>query len=136
MPGQVLMDLGVDEELREAIAVWQKTRSMEGKRRQKQYVGRLMRATDTRELFRVWQAYKADGAADVKALHELEDLRQRLLDNASGVWSEVFAKFPDINKQELEDLVREARIEQKSGKPPRAFRAIFRLLREADGQRA
>ncbi len=136
LPGQVLMDLGVDGELREAIAVWQKTRSMEGKRRQMQYVGKLMRATDTRALFTAWQSFKADGAADVRALHEIEDLRQRLLDNAPGVWSEVFSKFPDINRQELEELVLEARNEQKTGKPPRAFRAVFRLLREADGQRA
>ena len=104
LPGQVLMDLGVDEELREAIIVWQK--------------------------------FKADGAAGAKALHEIEQLRQRLIDNVPGVWSEVFSKFPDIDKHELEHLVKEAKEEQKAGKPPRAFRAVFRLLRESGGVRA
>ncbi len=136
LPGQVLQELGVDAELREAIAVWQKTRTHEGKRRQMQYVGRLMREVDTRELFLSWQRFKADGAAAAKALHDLEDLRQRLVDNAPGVWSEVFSKFPDIDKQELEHLVSEARAEQNAGKPPRAFRAVFRLLRETGGVRA
>ena len=136
LPGQVLQDLGVDAELREAIVVWQKTRSHEGKRRQMQYVGRLMRGVDTRQLFLSWQRFKADGAAAAKDLHNIEDLRQRLVDDAPGVWSEVFAEFPDINRQELEHLVKEARVEQSAGKPPRAFRAVFRFLREAGGVRA
>ena len=136
LPGQVLIDLGVDEELREAIIVWQKTATHEGKRRQMQYVGRLMRNVDTRRLFTAWRKFKADGAASAKALHEIEELRQRLIDNAPGVWSEVFSKFPDIDKHELEHLVKEAKEEQKAGKPPRAFRAVFRLLRESGGVRA
>lgn len=136
LPGQVLQDMGVDADLREAIVVWQKTRSHEGKRRQMQYVGRLMRGVDTRQLFLAWQRFKADGAAAAKALHDIEDLRQRLVDDAPGAWSEVFAEFPDINKQELEQLVKEARAEQSAGKPPRAFRAVFRFLREAGGVRA
>ena len=136
LPGQVLTDIGVDEELREAIIVWQKTATHEGKRRQMQYVGRLMRNVDTRRLFTAWQKFKADGAASAKALHEIEELRQRLIDNAPGVWSEVFSKFPDIDKHELEHLVKEAKEEQKAGKPPRAFRAVFRLLRESGGVRA
>ena len=136
LPGQVLQDMGVDADLREAIVVWQKNRSHEGKRRQMQYVGKLMRGVDTRQLFMTWQRFKADGAAAAKALHDIEDLRQRLVDDAPGVWSEVFAEFPDINKQELEQLIKEARAEQSAGKPPRAFRAVFRLLREAGGVRA
>ena len=136
LPSQVLIDLGVDEELREAIIVWQKTATHEGKRRQMQYVGRLMRNVDTRRLFTAWRKFKADGAASAKALHEIEELRQRLIDNAPGVWSEVFSKFPDIDRHELEQLVKEAREEQKAGKPPRAFRAVFRFLREAGGIRA
>lgn len=136
LPGQVLLDLGVDEDLRDAIIVWQKTASHEGKRRQMQYVGRLMRNVDTRRLFMAWQKFKADGAAAAKDLHEIEDLRQRLVDDAPGVWSEVFSKFPDIDRHELEHLVKEAKEEQKAGKPPRAFRAVFRFLREAGGIRA
>ena len=136
LPGQVLLDLGVDEDLRDAIIVWQKTASHEGKRRQMQYVGRLMRNVDTRRLFLAWQKFKADGAAAAKDLHEIEELRQRLLDDAPGVWSEVFSKFPDIDRHELEHLVKEAKEEQKAGKPPRAFRAVFRFLREAGGIRA
>ena len=136
LPGQVLLGLGLDAQLREAILVWQKTASHEGKRRQMQYVGRLMRDRDTREIFRAWQNFKQDGAAVAKALHELEDLRQKLMDDAPGVWSEVFSKFPDIDKQELERLVKEAKTEQAANKPPRAFRAIFRFLRDAENQEA
>ena len=136
LPGQVLQDMGVDADLREAIVVWQKTRSHEGKRRQMQYVGKLMREVDSRQLFMAWQRFKADGAAASKALHDIEALRQRLVDDEPGAWTEVFAKFPDINKQELEQLVKEARAEQSAGKPPRAFRAVFRFLREAGGVRA
>lgn len=136
LSGQVLLDLGLDEQLREAVIVWQKTASREGKRRQLQYVGKLMRERDTREIFKALQNFKQDGAAASKALHELEDLRQRLMDDAPGVWSEVFSKFPDIDKHELERLVKEAKEEQAAGRPPRAFRAIFRFLRDAEGERA
>ena len=135
LPGQVLLELGIDEHLREAILVWQKTRSHEGKRRQMQFVGRLMREMDTRELFKVWQNFKMDGAASAKALHDLEALRRRLIDNAPGVWSEVFSRFPDIDKQELERMAKEAKEEVEANKPPRAFRAIFRFLRDAEGGR-
>lgn len=129
--------LPLGERLVEAIAEARRITNFEGKRRQMQYIGKLMRALEPEVLDAVRAALQeqASGpAADTAALHEAERWRERLIadDDALGGWIET---HPGTDSQQLRALVRQARKDMKAGPPgeaPRqgkAYREIFQLVR-------
>ncbi|RDS81255.1 DUF615 domain-containing protein [Dyella monticola] len=62
------------------------------------------------------------------ALHRLEALREKLMDSDESL-HELIDQHPDIDRQHLRSLIRQARIERDGNKPPRAYREIFQLLK-------
>jgi len=65
---------------------------------------------------------------ETAAMHRLEALRERLLDSDDALQA-LIDQHPDIDRQHLRSLIRQARIERDSNKPPRAYREIFQLLK-------
>ena len=64
-------------------------------------------------------------------MHRLEAIRDRLVDGDDAALAEVIAEHPQVDRQHLRSLVRQARLERGTpSKPPRAFREIFQLLKE------
>jgi ribosome-associated protein len=105
------------------------------KRRQIQYIGRLMRDIDAAPI-RERLALARGESAQASARHRrLEQWRARLMEHDAAL-TEFAQQFPRADTQILRTLIRNARREQKEAKPPRAFRELFRLLREAaaDGE--
>jgi ribosome-associated protein len=105
------------------------------KRRQIQYIGRLMRDVDAAPI-RERLALARGESAQASARHRrLEQWRARLMEDDAAL-TEFAQQFPRADTQILRTLIRNARREQKEAKPPRAFRELFRLLREAaaDGE--
>lgn len=120
--------------------------NFEGKRRQSQYVGKLMRKLTHEQIDAVRAALEAQRlgpAADTLRLHAAEGWRERLLadDAAVGAW---IAQFPATDAQQLRALVRQARKDalppkaaaaaEAKGEAPRqgrAFRELFQLVRAA-----
>jgi ribosome-associated protein len=132
LPDDRLDGLPIDESLRDAIREYKRTRTHEGKRRQMQYIGKLMRRADPEPLREAVAAMALGRAKDALALHEAEHWRAELIasDDALTRWS---AKHPDSDLQQLRSLIRAARKdaaavpEQRSGK---AFRELFKFIRE------
>ncbi len=100
------------------------------RRRQIQYIGRLMREVDPAPI-RERLALTRGESAQASARHRrLEQWRARLLEDDTALTD--FAQlYPRADTQALRALIRNARREQKEARPPRAFRELFRLLREA-----
>ena len=118
------------EELARAVREARSIRSHEAKRRQLQFIGRLMRGLDA-EPIRARLAAVAGGSAQERARHKrLEHWRARLLED-EGALTEFASAHPGADLQNLRALLRNARKEQKAGKPPRACRELFRIIREA-----
>ena len=121
----------IDESLLEAIRDYRETRTHEGRRRQMQYIGKLMRRTDAEPLREAVAEARLGGARDSLALHRAEAWRSELLasDDALTHWT---AGHPQSDLQQLRNLVRAARKdaaarpEERSG---RAFRELFRFIR-------
>lgn len=132
MPDHRLADLGMEEILLDAIHQYKRTKTFEGKRRQMQYIGKLMRRADPEPLREAVAAMQLGRAKDSLALHEAERWRAELLasDDALTRW---MAEHPDTDVQQLRSLIRAARKdasaapEQRSG---RAFRELFKFIRE------
>jgi ribosome-associated protein len=74
------------------------------------------------------------GSAEERARHQrLEHWRARLLED-DGALTEFVHAHPAGDPQQLRAAIRSARREQALGRPPRAFRELFRVLREAAGE--
>ena len=97
--------------------------------RQMQYIGKLMRSIDPAPIQAALDEIKGVSAAANARQHALERLRTRLLED-EAVIGEIAAAHPGADITQLRQLRRNALKEQQLGKPPRAFREIFRVLRE------
>jgi ribosome-associated protein len=64
------------------------------------------------------------------AMHRLEALREQLLRDDDSALSALITQHPDLDRQHLRSLIRQARNERDTNKPPRAYREIFQLLKE------
>ena len=130
--------LDLSEKLVDAVAEAKRITNFEGKRRQMQYIGKLMRGLDDEQLNAVRAALNEQlngSAEDNLRLHQAESWRDRMVagDEAVGEW---IAQFPGTDIQQLRSLVRQARkdaVPEKPGEAQRhgkAYREIFQLLRE------
>jgi ribosome-associated protein len=130
--------LDLSEKLVDAVAEAKRITNFEGKRRQMQYIGKLMRGLDEEQLGAVRAALNEQlngSAEDNLRLHQAESWRDRMVadDEAVGEW---IAQFPGTDIQQLRSLVRQARkdaVPEKPGEALRhgkAYREIFQLLRE------
>jgi ribosome-associated protein len=123
--------LHLPQRLREAIDQHRHTRTHEGRRRQLQYVGKLMREVDPAPLREAVAEAKLGSARDTLLLHEAERWRDALLtdDDALTRWLQAHA---DCDAQRLRSLVRAARreaalpIEQRK---VRSRRELFQFIR-------
>ncbi|MCZ2441910.1 MAG: DUF615 domain-containing protein [Burkholderiales bacterium] len=137
--GQALAALAPDrlaatampEPLREAIDTYRRTPSHEGRRRQMQYIGKLMRSADEAPLREAVAAAALGPARAALKLHETERWRAELVadDAALTRWLD---RHPETDAQQLRRLVRAAR-RDAAGLPPEArqpksMRELFRFL--------
>jgi ribosome-associated protein len=123
--------IDMPENLRIAITEAQRTRSHEGLRRQMQYVGKVMRGIDTAPLIEALDAIRGRSARAVAREQMLERMRERLIADEQ-VLGDIAAQWPGADLTHLRTLRRNVLRERELNKPPRAFREIFRVLRQLD----
>jgi ribosome-associated protein len=120
------------DELRDAILMCQTITNHEGKRRQVQFVGKLMRTLDEEEvgvIQRTIESWKGTSKAEAAALHALERRRDKLLADDKAL-TQLLEEHPELDVQHLRTLIRNARKEQAEHKPPKAYREIFQILKD------
>ena len=134
LPADRIKKLDIPDDLREAVAMAQRMlRQDEAKRRQMQYIGRLMRKVEIEPIRAALADARGDSASETARLHRLERLRNELLADEKSL-QEIATLYPTIDLQHLRSLRRAALKEHEQNKPPRNFRAIFQLLKDADQQ--
>lgn len=124
-----LAKIPLSDSLREAIKDYQRFPQREAKRRQLQFVGRLMRDADCEAIALAWQLTQAGSEASKKIQHRLEYWRNRLVAEGDAAVNVLLAEYPAIDRQPLRQLVRDAQKEQKENKPPTASRKLFQYLK-------
>ena len=130
LPAAQLDVLGLPEVLASALREARRISSHEGKRRQLQYIGRLMRAVDAEPIRVALAAVEGLSAAARARQRRLEQWRARLLAD-DGALTEFAHEHAGADLQALRTLIRNARKEIAAARPPRAQRELFRLLRES-----
>ena len=135
--GAELVDLGknsldkipLDERLRTEIELAQRIKK-EGRRRQLQLIGKLLRSIDVEPIRVALDKLKNRHNQQVALFHKLEMLRDRLIEEGDEAMSDVIALYPDADRQQLRSMIRNAQKEKAGNKPPKSARQIFQYLRE------
>jgi len=148
--GEALLTLRADlmeglqlpDKLLDALDEVRRITNFEGRRRQMQFIGKLMRGLDEEALAAVREALdtqRQGSAKESMALHEAETWRDQLVedDQALQRWLDA---HPDTDSQQLRALIRQARKDRQPsadevsrGLVPRhgrAYREIFQLVKE------
>jgi ribosome-associated protein len=123
-----LAELGLPEPLFDAIVQARGIRAHEGRRRQLQYVGKLMRDIDPAPIEAALARWSAGIPADHARFAELERWRDALMADDAAL-ARLVAEHPQVDRDALALLVRDARAERARGGPPHRFRQLFRALR-------
>lgn len=126
--------IDMPEALRGALREAQRLTRHEARRRQMQYIGRLMRDADPQPIRAALDAINGASAIETARQHRLERLRERLLED-EAVLTEIGSAHPGADITRLKQLRRGALHEREAGKTPKNYRALFRALRELDNER-
>jgi len=125
-----LRQLQLPETLLEAIRTGQRITSNNARKRQMQYIGKLLKDIDAAPLHEAVDTRNHQHATHTRGFHLLEELRDKLILEGDSALPAVLALFPRTDRQHLRKLIRQARKEQETKQPPRASRLLFRYLRE------
>ncbi|MES0872723.1 ribosome biogenesis factor YjgA [Sinimarinibacterium thermocellulolyticum] len=139
LPQAQLDALPMSERLREAFADYRRFPTREARRRQMQYIGKLLRRDDPAPLMQALAAHRRLRDHETRSLHDAEQWRERILAGDDG-WQAWIAAFPAGNTRALRGLVTNARREKEQaehvarqrGETPRKgklYRELFQKLR-------
>ena len=135
LPKDALKRMPMPEDLADAVRAARRITDHEGKRRQIQYVGRVMRSLTEPEvaaLRTALDAYRGVNKAETARLHWVEHTREQLIAH-DDAFTAFLRAHPGADAQEGRTLIRNARKEAQQGKPPRYFRELFQWIKTASG---
>ncbi len=125
-----LAEVPISESLKEAIDLYNKVQHKEARRRQMQYIGKLMRAEDEQAIQEVLERFDTSSRAHAQALHQLEAWRERLIEGGNDEITAFVAAHPHVEIQQLRQWVRKAKKDKDTGKNTGAAKKLFQFLRE------
>lgn len=133
LPAAQLARLPIPEELMPHIVETQRITSHIAHKRQLQFLAKQMRREEDEVLEAIRDAMDEGGEAarrETALLHRAEQWRDRLLSGGDEALADLLDGFPTADRQKLRQLVRNATDERAKNKPPRAFRELFREIRD------
>lgn len=129
LPQAQLDEMPLPDNLRDAVLLARRIKAHGGLRRQRQYIGKLMRELDTTEIEAAFARLDNQAAQANALLHQAEYWRDRLLAEGDDALASLLGQHPAADRQHLRQLMRNAQREAERGKPPAAARQLFRELR-------
>ena len=119
----------LDDELQDALQLADKlSNKREALRRHIQFIGRLMRTRDLEPIEQALALLRNKNQAATRQFHKVENWRDKLLADSDAV-TDFIAQYPDVDVQQLRQLIRNAKKEQEKQQPPKAYRELFQLIK-------
>ena len=129
LPAVQLDALGLPAELLAAVREAQRITSHEARRRQVQFIGKVMRRIDPEPVRAAMAAITSQSATARARQKRLEQWRERLIADDAAL-TEFAGAHAGTDLQAMRTIIRNARKEIAESKPPRAQRELFRILRD------
>ena len=130
LPDEQLKGIDMPEELSNAVRQAKTIKSHGALKRQMQFIGTLMRKIDSAPVREAIDGIEQGNYKKAIEFKETERYRDELMAGNKELMDEILLKYPSADRQQLSQLVRNALKERKDNKPPKAFRALFRYLKE------
>ena len=137
LPESRLKKLDLPEKLFDAVQEAKRISNFEGKRRQMQYIGKLMRKVDPAPIEAAVHAAKKGSATETLMLHRAETWRDELI-AVDGSFEKWMREFPETDTQHLRSLIRQAKkaIVPDAGageaqRQAKTYREIFQIVKTA-----
>ena len=127
-----LKTLALDENL---VTALQAARTLQrgALQRQLRYLRGLLAQMDHAALATALAARRQPQREQVRAMHELEQWRERLIEGDTALVEDLCARYRTLDRGALLTLIEDSRFERTAGRPPRATRLLFKLLGAARG---
>ena len=129
LPASQLAQLEIPDNLRNAIREAKRLSANGAIRRQKQYIGKLMRGVDPAPIQARLDEWDGTSREQAAKFHQLERWRDKLLADDQTISALILA-HPRADVQRLRTLVRNAHKEAAAGRPPKSSRELFKELRQ------
>ena len=133
LPESDWIKLSLPDTLIDALRELKRIHSRSALKRQRQFIGRLMRDVDPEPIHRHFEQLRQKTRQQVQAHHALEQWRDRMIEEADTAIEAYLQEHGGADRQHLRQLVRQARKERDMNKPPKSARALFRYLRDIAG---
>jgi len=131
LPVSVLEDFSLPDNLLNAIKVAQSIKKNRGLKRQMQYIGKLMRQQDIEKIQKAYNVYFSQKNRKKDEFHVYEDWRDKFLNNDRTVFNDFLEQYPEVDRQHLRQLQRNALAEKRQEKPPKYARLLFKYIKES-----
>lgn len=129
--------LDLPQNLLQAVQEGKKITSRSAKRRQLQYIGRLMRDVEDTARIEDFFIELTTSHQRANAIHHmLETWRDRLLSDDINVMTQFIDRYPSVDRQQLRQLIQNGKKEKTHGKPIGASKQLFRFIKELHHQEA
>lgn len=131
LPPRQLDKIPLDEELRDAIDLCRRINSHSARKRQLGFIGKLLRHSETDDIEAALDRIQQQAQQSVQQFHQLEQLRDLLIEQGDSAIQQVAEKHPHVDRQHLRHLIRQARKDHTAQKP-KGPRALFKFLRDLE----
>jgi len=125
-----LKEIDMPESLNDAVLLARNIKARSGRKRQLQYIGKIMRNIDVEPIETFFAKLDNKHHDANKIFHQLERWRDRILAEGNDVLTEVKEQFPEVDMQRMRQLVRNANNSKNEKTSTRAKREIFQYLKE------
>jgi len=120
----------LDERLLDAVRETHQIKSNSARKRHMQYIGKLMRDIDADAIQKALREMYQQKQKTDDAFHQLEQLRDQVLEQGLPGIEQVIQKWPSADRQQLRQMLLQHQRELNNNKPPAASRKLFKYLRE------
>lgn len=121
----------LDAELAEAVALARRIdKKKEGYRRQLQLIGKMMRHRDTQPIEQALEQLQMSHRQATSQFHHIEQARDRVLSQGDSAINALLTEYPQLDRQKLRQLYRQAQKQKEQNSPPKAARELFQYLKQ------
>ena len=127
-----ILSLDLPDELEGAVTTALKIKSRSGLKRQRQYIGKLLRSLEIEDIESKIRKIQHRHDTNTAQFKRLEKWRDHLIENDKNTLNEIISRHPDVDRQHINQLIRAAHKEKQNEKPPAAARKLFKYLSELE----
>ncbi len=125
-----IKDIDLPVEIYDAVKFAKTIKKYGALKRQMQHIGTVMRKIDPKPIQEALDHIEQGNYKKAMAFKEIEKWRDELIAGNKMLMEEILEKYPDADRQQLTQLLRNAIREMENNKPPKASRTLFHYLKK------